>query len=382
MHTPSNIAIFSLAYAPLVGGAELAAQEIVRRLPEREFTCFTNRFRGDWPVEGRSGNMTIVRVGRGNGGRIAKHLYIFRAWIAAERRHRAEPFDAMWGIMAAYGGFAALLFKLRHPSVPFLLTLQEGDSETHILRRVGIFYPLWRLVFRRADRIQAISSYLADFGRRHGAKCPIEVVPNGVDLEKIKNKKPKIKDKDGKEKIIITTSRLVYKNGIDILIRAFAELLGHASSVVSYKLLILGSGPLEAELKDLAKELHVEENVSFLGHVSPEEIPRYLKGADVFVRPSRSEGLGSSFLEAMAAGLPVIGTPVGGIPDFLKDQETGLYAAPDDPVDFAEKISLLFEDQALREKIVRNGRALVERQYAWDHIAEQMNRLFTELCTS
>jgi len=100
------------------------------------------------------------------------------------------------------------------------------------------------------------------------------------------------------------------------------------------------------------------------------------------VRPSRSEGLGVSFLEAMAAGLPIIGTPVGGIPDFLKDGETGLFTKVDDPEDLAKKIELLFSDEALRQKLVRNGRKLVEEKYQWSKIARDMGKIFKELCAS
>ena len=92
------------------------------------------------------------------------------------------------------------------------------------------------------------------------------------------------------------------------------------------KLLIVGDGPLRENLKFKIKNLKLENKIELLGEVSPDKVPQYLAEADIFVRPSLSEGLGTAFLEAMAVGLPIIGTPVGGIPDFLKDDETGLFA--------------------------------------------------------
>jgi glycosyltransferase involved in cell wall biosynthesis len=365
-----RVALFSLAYRPFMGGAEVAIQEIARRIPSCRFTCFTHRFDSSWQRHEVFGNTEVVRLGRGGmgdryGQRFGKLLYVFRAWKAAERAHRREPFGVIWAVMASYGGFAALLFKLRHPEVPFVLTLQEGDSEEHILGRVGVLYPVWRMIFRRADRIQVISSYLADFGRRHGATCPIEVIPNGVNLEQFQSLIPHSREGKGGSFTVITTSRLVEKNGIDTLIRACALL------PEKFQLMIVGGGPLGGSLKALAAKLGIAHRVAFIGSVPPESVPGYLRAADVFVRASRSEGLGSSFLEAMAAGLPIVGTPVGGIVDFLRDGETGLMAPPDDSVGLAEKIAKLDADGALKEKLIARGRSLVQEKYDWDTIAHK-----------
>ena len=116
-----------------------------------------------------------------------------------------------------------------------------------------------------------------------------------------------------------------------------------------------------------------------MGHIEPEKVYDYLAVADIFVRPSRSEGLGSSFLEAMGAGLPIIATPVGGIPDFLKDGETGLFCEVDDPQDLAEKIKLLMADETLAKRIAENGRQLVLEKYNWDNIAKQIQNTLSHI---
>ena len=186
---------------------------------------------------------------------------------------------------------------------------------------------LFKKVFRKADHVQVISNYLVGLGESMGVKAPMEVVRMGGHKKtKTKNEKLKID-----EKIIITTSRLVYKNGVDSLISAVAELKNMAPEV-NFKVQILGAGPEEKKLKELAKELGVENVVHFLGHIEPENVYEYLTKADIFVRASRTEGLGSSFLEAMGAGLPIIGTPVGGIVDFLKRwRKRGLFCEIDNP---------------------------------------------------
>lgn len=387
-----RVGIFSLAYMPFVGGAEVAIKEITSRLPH-DFTCFTYKFFSNLKNEEMIGNINVVRIGEGvknartyYGQFFGKIAYIFSAWRVAEKEHKIKPFNVIWAMMASYAGMAALLFKLRHPKIPLLLTLQEGDSETHILRKVNVFYPLWRLLFKKADHIQVISNYLADFARRHGAKCPIEVVPNGVDLRAFSGERlaysTKPKTLNAIPYTLITTSRLVYKNGVDILIRAVAELVNPPAGgqKLDVKCLILGSGPDEKNLKRLAKVLGVEDKIQFLGHIEPENVPKYLAQSDIFVRASRSEGLGNSFLEAMGASLPIIGTNVGGIKDFLVDGETGLFVKANDPEDLAVKILQLMKNEALRNKLAENGKKLVTEKYSWDLIAEKMNHIFNKLC--
>ena len=374
-----RVLIFSLAYIPFVSGAELAVKEITDRINDTEFDLITLRFDKKWPKFERIGNVNVYRI---NGG---KTLFTFIAFYKARKLNKKRKYNLVWSIMANRAGFAALFFKLWNPKVKYLLTLQEGDALDYPEKRMGsakIFLGgLFKKVFRKADHIQAISNYLADWARKMGAKGTIEVVPNGVDLNKIKITRPQRKSAamagatTQNTKVIITTSRLVYKNGIDVLIRAVAELKNMVSEV-NFKVQILGSGSDEKKLKDLAKELKVEDVVQFFGHIEQEKVYEYLAEADIFVRPSRSEGLGSSFLEAMGAGLPIIGAPAGGIPDFLKDNETGLFCEIDNPKNLAEKIKKLMTDEELAKRIAKNGRQLILEKYDWDDISQSMENIF------
>src|SRR3989344_7943133 len=109
MSTAKNIALFSLAYDPFFGGAEIAIQEITKRIPDAAFSCITYRFERDWPAEEVKGNTRIIRIGRGKKGgsqygRAAeKANYIRLAYKKAEELHRRRPFTHIWGIMASYG---------------------------------------------------------------------------------------------------------------------------------------------------------------------------------------------------------------------------------------------------------------------------------------
>jgi glycosyltransferase involved in cell wall biosynthesis len=148
---------------------------------------------------------------------------------------------------------------------------------------------------------------------------------------------------------------------------------------LNIRFLVVGTGPLEAKLKALAEKLSISRRVQFLGHVPNEEIPHYLHVSDIFIRPSLSEGFGISFIEAMAAGLPVITTPVGGIVDFLYDPDetpgkpsTGLFVKPEDHVSIREQVVRLINDNELRQMLIQNGKDLVRTRYDWDLIARDM----------
>ena len=361
--SPKRILIFSLAYHPVVGGAEIAVKEITDRISDIEFDVITLRFDPKHPEKEKIGNCTIYRINT------SKNTYPFKALFLAIKLHKYKHYDVIWAIMANWAGLAALFFKYRFPKIKYILTLQEGDSLEYIKKKVRYIYPLFKKIFTKADKIQAISTFLADWAKSMGYERGVEVIPNGVNIEKFKNVQHSVLNKN--DVVLITTSRLVEKNGIKDIIGALKFLPNNV------KLKVLGVGPLEENLKFKIKNLKLEDRVEFLGFVPQNEIPVYLHEADIFVRPSLSEGQGISFIEAMAAGLPVIATPVGGIPDFLKHEETGLFCEVNSPESIAKQVERLIADEPLRNKIIANARKLVEEKYDWNLIAREMkSRVF------
>ncbi|MEK7621554.1 MAG: glycosyltransferase family 4 protein [Patescibacteria group bacterium] len=346
--TRPRILIFSLAYLPFIGGAEVAVKEITDRLPEFDFEIVSADVRNFW----------------------SKYFYPIWAYRRAARQHQTKNYDLVWAIMANQAGMAAALFKRRFPSVPFLLTLQEGDDLNSWAYRLRLWGPRLFRVFQLADRIQVISNYLGAWAQAMGAKCPITVIPNGVDMRSFQLLGSSFQEKR-KEKIIIHTGRLVKKNGVDILIEAMRFL------PENIKLQILGTGQEEMSLKQLMSRFNLDSRVEFLGQVLPNKVVEYLTQALIFVRPSRSEGLGNSFLEAMAAGLPVVGTAVGGIPDFLKQGQTGWICEVNNSQDVAEKIKFILDpnNESLVSQVVARARQMVLDKYNWDTIARAMSHL-------
>jgi glycosyltransferase involved in cell wall biosynthesis len=295
-------------------------------------------------------------------------------------------FDAVWAIMASYAGFAALRYKKQNPKVPFLLTLQEGDTKWHIYKHVWWCWSYFKQIFQRADRIQAISGALKVWAVKLGAKNSVSIVPNGVALDRFGTADQSMREKAAVDfraelgipldaKIMFTASRLVPKNGVGDVIKSLFYLPYSVHAV------IVGSGELESELRRLADVNHVTERVHFLGSKSHSDLPHYLWGSTLFCRPSLSEGLGNSFLEAMAAGVPVIATPVGGIPDFLTDGVTGWFCKVKNPKSIADKVLFLLreENKAEVDRVTANAQKLIAEKYTWDTVAGQMKQIFETL---
>jgi glycosyltransferase involved in cell wall biosynthesis len=358
-----RVLIFSLAYYPVEGGAEIAVKEITNRISDIEFDLITLSFDETHPAQEKVGSVNVYRVDS------SKTLFPFAAYKLAKRLHQERPYDAIWAIMANWAGLAALFFKHSCPGVAYILTLQEGDSLEYIERKTWFIYPLFKRIFTKADKVQAISTYLAKWAKSMGYQGAVEVIPNGVPTEKFINYNPRPFGTT-----LITTSRLVKKNAIGDIIDALSFL------PQEFSLKILGIGPLEKELKEKVRRQDLSGRVRFLGHVPYEEIPKHLHAADIFIRPSLSEGMGNSFIEGMAAGLPVIATPVGGIPDFLKDGETGLFCKVNDPEDIAQQVKKLSEDPVLIERIRENALKMVQEKYDWDLVAREMkNQVFDKV---
>ncbi len=368
-----RVLIFSLAYYPHVGGAEVAVKEITdRTLPDDiEFHMVTMRWSNTEAREEKIGNVFVYRTSPAGSGRLNKLLFQFLAVRTALHLHKKYHYSATWALMAHSAGVPAAMFKILHPEVPYILNLQEGDPPEAIERTMRSLWPLFCRAFTKADIVQPLSHFLGAWARRMGYLGPIEIIPNGVDVKKFSGAPV-----PHQGTVLITTSRLVHKNAVDDVIRALPFLPG------SVRFNILGIGPDEAMLRELAKKEGVLNRVEFVGYVAHKDMPGYLHAADIFIRPSRSEGQGASFIEAMAAGLPVVATQEGGIADFLFDAKrnpekptTGWAVDKNSPRQIAEAVKNILGNPEHTKKVVDTARALAVEKYDWDLIAKGMREM-------
>lgn len=394
-----RVLIFSLAYQPFVGGAELAVKEITDRIAPGgySFDMITLRFDRNLPRVEKIGNVTVYRIGFCVRGahvsdrsmpfvcKIAKILFPVSAFFTALSLNRRHRFDSIWALMANQAGFAALFFKLANPRVAYVLELQDGRPFSLMKARQPVLHflwPLYRQVYGMADRIKVISHFIEREVRTIGYAKEIIVIPNGVDVAKFSASPPlekaaELKARFGKQAgdtFLFTASRLVLSRGVEDVIGALVYLPPHV------KLLIAGDGEDREKLERIARGLHVRERVIFSGQVAHEKLPALLHVSDIFVRPSLIEGMGSAFIEAFAAGVPVVATAVGGIPDFLTDGETGLFCEVRDPKSVAAAVTKYLQNPLLAARVAQNAKKLAAEHYDWSGIARAMReRVFAPL---
>ena len=159
---------------------------------------------------------------------------------------------------------------------------------------------------------------------------------------------------------LLFVGRLERAKGLPILLEAVVALCGDWPGL---RLTIVGDGPDRSRLESRARQLGVEENVTFAGYKSRAEVLQHLRAADVFVMSSLAEGVPVVLMEAMAGGLPVVAPRIAGIPELIEDGVTGLLVPPGDAGALAGRVERLLADGDLRRRLGRAGRAKVEQDY-------------------
>lgn len=246
----------------------------------------------------------------------------------------------------------------------------------------AVFSGLERLAARLTDRIvvlteRGIEEHLA---RGIGRREQFSVIPSGVDLEAVRRDAPPYEAARGRLGVdpecclIVGLGRLVPVKGFQTLVKALPLIL---SVVPSARLLLVGDGPLRADLVAKAQALGVGDRLEMAG-AQLDPAP-FLAAADLVVAPSLNEGMGRVLVEAMALGRPVVATRVGGIPAVVVEGETGSLVPPDDPPALARAVSELLKDPGLRQRMGEAGRRRAE-QFSLAVMESRLVDLYRGLC--
>ena len=267
-------------------------------------------------------------------------------------------------------GEAAMLLA-RELGVPFVLTVHGLDVFAE--RQAGWWFAPWTKrrsleVYRKADRLVCIS-------KRVSRELPEEVqhqvriVPNGVDSAMFTPEE----ERPGRL-TILSVGNLIPTKGHAILLRAFARI----SSVTSAELAIIGDGPERGFLSSLAQKLGIDSRVRFLGRVDRQTLAAAMRGCSVFALPSRYEGLGCVYLEAMACGKPAIGCAGQGIEEVIRDGDNGFLVAPEDEARLARTLAMLLQDPLSRKKIGVAARQTIVQKHTLEHQARELAAVYAE----
>jgi len=265
-----------------------------------------------------------------------------------------------------------------------VLAANLGNEAGSLRGRYFFFGILMNNILKKVDFFIAMTEEIENSLRNDGfQKDRIKKIPNWVDTNKfcqidtINNMSLRKKIGLGESFTVLFIGRLVYRKGADLLIRAWKKVILNNPSCI---LILAGDGIEQNNLESLSKNLGIEKEVLFIGHINNAE--EYLKAVDVFVLPSRQEGMPTILLDAMACGLPVIASRIGGVVDVVEDGKSGILFEPGDEAGLSFAMIKLVKDEKLRQRLGSEARRRIVEGFSIDRIAEEYIKLYGELLNS
>ncbi len=368
-----RIALVSDWYYPKIGGVATHMHHLALKLRERghEVTIVTNS-RGELMEDG----INLLRIP----GVVSPILDVNITYSLKSTRELNE-FLRDFDVIHSHHAFTPLALKAakagRRMGKATVLTTHSISfaHESRLWEALGLTFPLFSKYLKYPHRIIAVSKAAKAF-IEHFTDTPIEIIPNGVDdgiFRPVRNRE-KIKEEFSVEgRVVLYVSRMSYRKGPHVLLNAF-------SGIEDAVLIMVGSGEMLPFLKAQAKFLRIEDRVRFLGYVESGMLPKLFGMADVFVLPSvTAEAFGIVILEAMASGVPVVATDVGGIPEIVRESESGVLVPPGNELELRNAIQKLLLDDGLRARFGANGRKAVEEKYSWDRVTERIEKTYEDI---
>ncbi len=381
-----KIALVSDWYYPKIGGVASHMHNLAVHLKKRghDVAIVTNDLETGKEGELERLGIDLVKVP----GTVSPILGINLTYSLKSNLELAE-FLRDFDVVHAHHAFTPLALKAvkagRNLRKPTLLTTHSisFSHESSLWKVLGLSFPLFSHYLSFPQEIIAVSNAARAF-IEHFTDVPVKVIPNGVDDELFKplgtEEKQRVKEElEIEGKVILYVSRMSPRKGPHVLLNAFQALAGRMDDIT---LVMVGSGEMLPFLKTQVKFLRIEDKVKFLGYVENEMLPKIFGMADVFVLPSvTAEAFGIVILEAMASGVPVVATDVGGIPEIVRESESGLLVPPGNELELRNAIQKLLLDEDLRKRFGSNGRKAVEERYSWERVAERIEKTYEDVAS-
>lgn len=372
-----RVLLINSEYPPIGGGAGNASANLAQALARRglEVTVLTARF-GDLPRKEQQGGVRVVRVASmrrraDRSGALEQGSFMVAGSLSAMgvvRRWRPDVVLAFFGVP---GGAVALFLRLAF-GLPYLVSLRGGDVPGFRPYDFATYHrlmgPLIRWVWRRAHSVVANSGGLRQLAQAFDDRVAIEIIPNGVDLQRYD-----VPAREWDPAQLLFVGRVVYQKGLDLVLGALAEL-----QQLRWTLVVAGDGPLREALQAQAESLRMGERLRFAGWLGRDDLLREYRNANLFVFPSRHEGMPNAVLEAMASGLPVIASHIAGNEELVVPGETGMLVPANDVAALRQALGALIPDGVQRAAMGAAGRKRVAEHYTWDQSAVAYQRLLEQ----
>jgi glycosyltransferase involved in cell wall biosynthesis len=378
-------------FYPMIGGAEKQAQILARKLMERGVTV--DIVTGWWkPGTARKEKIDGIQVFRnfacwgmfGIKGIRTMGALIYVISLSLFLIRYKKGYDLIHVHQVLYPAFVSALISKGIFDKPILVKMGCSGLTGDIINLKRFPFGRFQLKYlmKKVDLLVTVNPEGKDEFKAIGfPESKIQYIPNGI------GPPPDGKNDYDEARTVITTVRLDPQKGIDILLKAWHKVTFEQKCL---KLLILGQGPRESELKDLAKALRIEESVQFVGLVS--NVGDYLEESDIFVLPSRAEGMSNALIEAMSFGLSCIATKISGNTELMgvnPDQivsegdffvaKNGILINPDDVEGLAKAILFLIHNAKVRKEVGIHGRSHIQNHFSIDSIADRYIALYRSL---
>ncbi len=305
-------------------------------------------------------------------------VFEFIAMVKIIRKNHIQLIHAHWAI--PQGIIAACANTLLNTS--YLITTHGSDIyglKNKMMMRLKKF------ALTKANKITVVSNSLKKELTSSFSNLPVDVLSMGVDSDIFK---PQIADKSIKENynvngpLLLFVGRIAEIKGVSYLIKAMPKIIEKFPSVT---LLIVGSGPLLNDLKNLTKQLNIEKNIIFTGALPHKNLPAYYATADIFIGPSittregHGEGLGLTFVEASMSGCIPIGTSSGGISDVIEDKKTGFIIKEKDSNAIADTVLNILQNANALNGMKLASREAAIKKFDWNTISERYSTIYASI---
>jgi glycosyltransferase involved in cell wall biosynthesis len=362
-----KIAILVFSFPPKwLAGTEIAAGNLAEQLARRghEVHILTSHDEG-LPEFNQERGFAVHRIPFPRIGIIGIMVFWLKILLVI-RKNRPDIVHAQDLRM----GYPAWLIKKTF-KIPYIIWGRGEDvNNPDLLLRLTT-----RVLLRNAGAILALTEAMR-MKMWESTSRTVEVIPNGIEITMADNHAPDhVRNEAGYN--IIFIGRLIPVKGIPFLLEAMTKVL---KRIPEAGLTIVGDGEERDRLKQLTLSLGIEKSVRFIGTVPHEKIQACLQRAEVFVLPSISEGFPNVIAEAMSAGLPVVASRAGGIPDIIVNNENGYLVETGDTDALADRIILLLQDESLRKTIAENNRLRV-KEFTWGRVIDKLERIYSTVKT-
>ena len=354
-----------------LGGAEQVVLRLAAGLDRRRFEpmiCCLNT-PGPFADDAARRGIRVVALHK----RGPLDLAIVSRLVTLMRAQRVSVVHAhLWGANF-WGRIAARLAR-----VPVVIAHEHGMQPW----RGSFHFFADRYLARMTDRILFASSQVRQFYIEHRGAEPTKcrVIPNGVACNGVAANREALRQAHGwaaRDRIVLSVGRLSPEKGYEDLLRAFAAIDGQASNA---HLVLVGDGPQRQFLHELHLQLGLRGRVTFAG--IQHDVGQWLAGADLYVQPSRREGLPLALLEAMAVGIPVIATSVGDVGQLITDRQDGYLVPAENPTALAAKLDELLGTLDRQRPLIDAAKRLVRATYSEQQMIRAVESVYEELCNA